>query len=86
VEAVETALARAVRGFTAVKPRVRGGARSDAKLLEAVRNALPKNLHTMLDANEKCDLVSTRWLLAVARELGALFVEEPLPANALEGY
>lgn len=85
-EAAETALEQADRGFTAVKPRVRGGARSDAKLLEAVRNSLPENVHLMLDANEKCDLVSARWLLAFAREIGALFVEEPLPATAIEGY
>jgi L-alanine-DL-glutamate epimerase-like enolase superfamily enzyme len=39
-----------------------------------------------VDANEKCDAASARWLLAAARDRGVLFVEEPLPATALEGY
>ena len=40
----------------------------------------------MADANEKCDLPSALWLMALARDHGLLFVEEPLPAHALEGY
>jgi L-alanine-DL-glutamate epimerase-like enolase superfamily enzyme len=40
----------------------------------------------MFDANEKCDLASARVLLDAARDEGALFVEEPLPAGAVEGY
>jgi L-alanine-DL-glutamate epimerase-like enolase superfamily enzyme len=84
-EAAATAERHSARGYRAVKPRVRG-ARSDAALLDAVRAIVPDHVHLMADANEKCDLASARWLLACARDLGLLFVEEPLPAAALEGY
>src|SRR5204862_1256242 len=70
----------------AVKPRVRGGFRTDLKLIDAVRSALPEHVHIMLDANEKGDLVNARWLLHAAADRGVLFVEEPLPADAVEGY
>jgi len=83
--AAEVAAGHGARGLRAVKPRVRG-ARSDAALLAAVRDAVPAYVHVMADANEKCDLASARWLLDAAREAGVLFVEEPLPASAVEGY
>ena len=84
-EAADTALAHAARGLSAVKPRVRG-ASGDAALMGAVKAALPANVQVMFDANEKCDLVRARRLLAEALDHGALFVEEPLPASALAGY
>ena len=84
-DAAETAAAHAARGLTAVKPRVRGEA-GDAALMGAVRAALPTDVEVMFDANEKCDLVRARRLLAQASDYGALFVEEPLPAYALAGY
>ncbi len=85
-EAAEVAAAHVARGLSAVKPRVQGRSGSDLKMMEAVRSVLPDSVDMMLDANEKCDLVSARRLLASARDQGALFVEEPLPANAVEGY
>jgi L-alanine-DL-glutamate epimerase-like enolase superfamily enzyme len=72
------------RGFTAVKPRVRGD-RSDEALLRAIRDAVGSR-HVMVDANEKCDLAAARWLTSLAKDHGALFVEEPLPASALAAY
>jgi L-alanine-DL-glutamate epimerase-like enolase superfamily enzyme len=85
-QAADTAAKAAAAGFRAVKPRVRGGALSDANLISAVRSALPEHVHVMIDANEKGDLASATWLLSTAREHGVLFVEEPLPALAIEGY
>jgi len=84
-EAVAAALPQVARGLRALKPRAQG-ARSDAAVLEALRKAVPDHVHLMSDANEKCDLPAARWLLACARDLGLLFVEEPLPAGAVEGY
>lgn len=84
-EAVDAALPQVARGLKAIKPRVKG-ARSDAAVLEAVRKAVPDHVHIMTDANEKCDLASARWLLACARDQGLLFVEEPMPAYAMDGY
>jgi L-alanine-DL-glutamate epimerase-like enolase superfamily enzyme len=70
-----------MRGLRAVKPRV-AGVPKDAKVLSAVKEALGGQGHIMADANEKCDIASAHILLAVASEIGALFVEEPLPAHA----
>jgi L-alanine-DL-glutamate epimerase-like enolase superfamily enzyme len=83
--AAQVAAEQAARGFTAVKPRVKGMP-SDAAVLAAVRKALPAHVQIMADANEKCDLTQALWLMALARDHGLLFVEEPLPAHALEGY
>ena len=84
-KAAEVAAEQAARGLTAVKPRVKG-TRSDAEVLAAVRDAVPAHVQIMTDANEKCDLPSAMRLMAMAREHGLLFVEEPLPAYAVEGY
>jgi L-alanine-DL-glutamate epimerase-like enolase superfamily enzyme len=84
-QAAETALAHAARGLSAVKPRVGGGS-GDAALMGAVRAALPAHVEVMFDANENCDFIRARRLLSEARDHGALFVEEPLPAYALAGY
>jgi L-alanine-DL-glutamate epimerase-like enolase superfamily enzyme len=83
--AAHIAAEQASRGLTAVKPRVKGMP-SDATLLAAVRKALPAHVQIMADANEKCDLTQALWLMALARDYGLLFVEEPLPAHAIEGY
>lgn len=84
-KAAEVAAEQAARGLTAVKPRVKG-TRSDADVIAAVRKAIPSHVQVMADANEKCDLTQALWLMALARDEGLLFVEEPLPAYALEGY
>ena len=83
-QAADAASRYLARGFKAVKPRVLGD-RSDVKLLRAIRDAVGDN-HFMLDANEKCDLAAARWLMSLAQEHGALFIEEPIPTSALAGY
>jgi L-alanine-DL-glutamate epimerase-like enolase superfamily enzyme len=64
-----------------VKPRVAGTAK-DAK----VRAAVGDEIVLMADANEKCDLVTARRLLQLARDHGPLFVEEPLPWSLAASY
>lgn len=83
--AAAIAAEQAARGLTAMKPRVKG-APSDDAVLAAVRRAIPSHVQVMADANEKCDLPAALRLMALAREHSLLFVEEPLPARALEGY
>jgi L-alanine-DL-glutamate epimerase-like enolase superfamily enzyme len=83
--AAQAAAEQAARGLTAVKPRVKGMP-SDAAVLAAVRKAVPSHVQIMADANEKCDQTQALRLMALAREHGLLFVEEPLPAYAIEGY
>jgi len=84
-DAAAVAEAQALRGLSAVKPRV-AGIKKDADVLSAVRTAVGERTHIMADANEKCDLASAQWLMALARDHGLLLVEEPLAANALNGY
>ncbi len=85
-EAAATAAAHAAGGLTAVKARLSGDGQADTSVMRAVRSSLPDHVATMFDANEKCDLASARRLLDAARDVGALFVEEPLPFGAIEGY
>ena len=84
-EAAESAARQSALGFRGVKPRA-SGKPSDQALLEAVRKAIPDGVELMTDANEKCTALSARRLLACATDCGALFVEEPLPADDLAGY
>lgn len=81
-EAAEATSAHISRGFRWVKPRVEGSAR-DAGVLSAVRDVAGDRIGILVDANEKCDIVSARMLLSLAEERGAVFVEEALPTQAL---
>ncbi len=83
-EAAEVTLVHRSHGFQWVKPRVSGALR-DVELISAVRKSVGSQIGVMVDANEKCDLISAKRLLSVAEEFGLLFVEEPLPARALHG-
>lgn len=84
-EAADVTRAHIEAGFGGVKPRV-DGSRKSASVLQAVREAAPRHIELMCDANEKCSAVQARRLLAVAQEAEYLFVEEPLPAADLAGY
>jgi L-alanine-DL-glutamate epimerase-like enolase superfamily enzyme len=84
-EAAETAAAHLACGLRAVKPRAQGMP-SDAALLAGVRKAVGESVTLMVDANERCDLPAALALLAIAKDQGAMFVEEPLPASAMHGY
>ncbi|WP_077001963.1 mandelate racemase/muconate lactonizing enzyme family protein [Variovorax sp. KK3] len=88
-QSLESALACAAQhraqGFQAVKLRVGGGLR-DLALIEGVAGRIGRETALMIDANEKCSPTTARRLMAVAREAGVLFVEEPLPANDTAGY
>lgn len=86
IEAANLAETYAKRGFQAVKPRVQGNVARDSEILRAVRCAIGDTATLMVDANERCDLVSAKQLLLLARDHGVAFVEEPLPAQALAGY
>ncbi|VIO67584.1 mandelate racemase/muconate lactonizing enzyme family protein [Bradyrhizobium ivorense] len=84
-EAAEAASSHVARGLRAVKPRVAGAAK-DAKVIAAIRAAVGDEVALMADANEKCDLVTARRLLQLARDHGVLFVEEPLPWSLAASY
>ncbi|MDE0057750.1 MAG: mandelate racemase/muconate lactonizing enzyme family protein [Defluviicoccus sp.] len=83
--AAERALAYVARGCKAVKLRLAGN-RADVARMRAVADALPDGVDLMADANERCDLARAIWLAERCGEMGALWLEEPLPADALGGY
>ena len=83
--AVAQALAYAARGCKAVKLRVAGN-RADVARMRAVADALPEDVDLMVDANERCDLARALWLANECAAVNALWLEEPLPADALHGY
>jgi len=72
-------------GFKAVKLRLAGD-RGDIARLRAVRDALPAPIDLMADANEKCDLARAQWLAGLCADVGALWLEEPLPAGQVEAH
>jgi L-alanine-DL-glutamate epimerase-like enolase superfamily enzyme len=82
-EAAAVAVDYVRRGVRAVKPRAAGDPR-DAPLLRAV--AAAANVPLMVDANEKCTPLAAARLVRAAADVGALFVEEPLPAYDLAAY
>lgn len=84
-EAADAALFQLGKGFTAVKPRVSGQPQS-LEVLRHVRRAVGDAAQIMADANEKCDLASAQRLMSAAKDVGLLFLEEPLPAHAHHGY
>lgn len=81
------ALARKYRdsGARGVKLRAAGSPR-DAAVLRAVASAVGGDIDIMLDANQRCTLSTARRLLRFAAEIGARFVEEPLPATNHAGF
>lgn len=84
-DAVKQALDYAAKGCSAVKLRLAGNA-ADIARLQAVADVLPDNVHLMADVNEKCDLVTARWLANACGEFNLLWLEEPLPATDIAAY
>jgi L-alanine-DL-glutamate epimerase-like enolase superfamily enzyme len=84
-QAADTALGELEKGFKAIKLRVSGQPQS-IEVLWHVRRSVGEANHVMADANEKCDLLAAHRLMSVAKDVGLLFLEEPLPAHAYNGY
>ena len=84
-DAVKQALDYAARGCRAVKLRLAGNA-ADIERLRAVADALPDHVRLMADVNEKCDLVTARWLANECGAFNLLWLEEPLPATDIAAY
>lgn len=85
----DDALARALfyveRGCKAIKLRLAGD-HADVARMHTVADGLPAGIDVMVDANERCDLLRAQWLANQCAEIDALFLEEPLRADALSGY
>jgi L-alanine-DL-glutamate epimerase-like enolase superfamily enzyme len=72
-------------GARGVKIRA-GGTPHDARVLHAVADTLGGAIELMVDANQRCSLTTAARLLRSAAEVGARFVEEPLPAWNRSGF
>lgn len=83
--AAAQAVKYAEAGCSAVKLRFAGN-HADIVRLETVAEALPDNVGIMADTNEKCDLVTARWIASACAEHNLIWLEEPLPATDLAGY
>lgn len=75
----------ASQGYTAVKLRL-AGKKSDKQQLSAARDACGDDIQIMVDLNEKAPITDARYVIDMAREFGALFVEEPLSSGDVRGY
>jgi L-alanine-DL-glutamate epimerase-like enolase superfamily enzyme len=84
-EAAALADAYRQRGARGVKIRA-GGTPHDARVLHAVAEKLGGAIELMVDANQRCTLTTAARLLRSAAEVGARFVEEPLPASNRSGF
>jgi L-alanine-DL-glutamate epimerase-like enolase superfamily enzyme len=95
-ERAESVLAAAAAGFRAVKIRIgRDDTAAGLAAVRAAREAAGDKIEIMVDLNQwwrmpgdlspALDLAAVRSLAAQLRELGVLWLEEPLPQGDLEG-
>jgi len=87
----EEARALAAQGYTAIKvqlgwPEARGGHRADVRTARAVREAVGPDVEVMLDANGAYDVGTAVRVGRQLEELNVAWLEEPVPADDLDGY
>ena len=85
------ARAQAARGFSQVKvqlgwPAARGGDRADVETARAVREAVGPGVALMFDANGAYDVGTAVRVGRQIEELDVTWLEEPVPADDLDGY
>lgn len=74
------------RGFTAIKMRLGASRDGDLQALTAIRNTFGADLPLMADFNHGLSVDQAIEIGPSLKELGLLFVEEPLVPDDLEGY
>jgi len=74
------------QGYKAVKIRVGFDEARDIANVEAVRRAVGEQIHLLVDANMAYDLESAQRMANALRAYNLYWLEEPLPADDLEGY
>jgi L-alanine-DL-glutamate epimerase-like enolase superfamily enzyme len=72
-------------GLRGVKPRA-ACTPHDRKVLHAIAGRIGGKINLMVDANRRGSLSTAKRLLHLAAEVGALWVEEPLPVIQHSGY
>ncbi|MDW8126932.1 MAG: dipeptide epimerase, partial [Candidatus Bipolaricaulota bacterium] len=72
-------------GFRAIKVKVGEEPRKDVARVRAVREAIGEGVRMWIDANQGWTRAQAVWALARLSEYGVEFVEQPVPAEDLEG-
>lgn len=87
----EEARAQVGRGYTAVKVQIgwaaaQGGDRADVRTVRAIREAVGPDVDVMVDANGAYDVGTAVRVARQLEELDLAWLEEPVPADDLDGY
>ena len=87
----EEARALVAQGHTAIKvqigwPPARGGHHADVETVRAIREAVGPQVEIMLDANGAYDVGTAVRVGRQLEELNVAWLEEPVPADDLDGY
>lgn len=87
----EEAKSQVARGHTAVKvqigwPASHGGDRADVRTVQAVREAVGPDVDIMVDVNGAYDVGTAVRVGRQLEELNVAWLEEPVPADDLDGY
>ncbi len=88
---VAQALEQRERGFAAIKvkigrPSEDGGVRADLRALAAIREAVGEETELYVDANGAYDAATAIRAARTMEEIGIGWLEEPVPADDLDGY
>ncbi|MEN3009896.1 MAG: dipeptide epimerase [Candidatus Bipolaricaulaceae bacterium] len=81
----EEARALVAAGFRAIKVKVGEEPRKDVARVRAVREAIGEGVRMWIDANQGWTRAQAVWALVRMAEYGVEFVEQPVPAEDLEG-
>ncbi len=84
-EAVEVAGQFVARGFRSIKVKVGLGVEEDAARVAAIREHVGPEVHLLLDANGAYDAKGAVALAQRCAPVGISWIEEPVPADDLEG-
>lgn len=86
-ELVEQAIESKQRGLCGIKIKIgKPQPNEDAERLRAVRDAVGPAMHLMVDANQSLTLAGARRRAALFADLDLFWLEEPLPADDIEGH
>jgi len=90
-EMVAEALEQVERGFGAIKikigrPEEEGGVRADLRALAAIREAVGEEVELLVDANGAYDAATAIRAGRAMEEIGIGWLEEPVPADDVDGY
>lgn len=73
------------KGYRGIKVKIGFSPERDAEILRAVKETAP-DAYLWADANQAYGVADARRVIRIASDLGANLIEQPLPANDLDGH